>query len=118
MTMLSAGDVILVKCQFTKPPKDKFAICVSPKEKLFFFINSKPGRLADAQVEIQKHHFDCLSYNSHVETSKVVTFSPREMKTSRHKGHLSNMLKLRIKKTVRQHPHLAKRYADLVEQNF
>ena len=89
-----------------------------PEEKLFFFINSRPRRLAEAQVEIQDYELDCLSHYSHVDTSKVVTFSERELHTSRHKGPLSNLLKLRIKMRVREHPHLAKRYADLVEQNF
>ena len=116
--MLSAGDLILVNCQFTNPPKEKFAICVCPEEKLFFFINSRPRRLAEAQVEIQDYELDCLSHYSHVDTSKVVTFSERELHTSRQLDHISNLLKLRIKNRVRGHPHLAKRYADLVEQNF
>lgn len=116
--MPSAGDVILVNCQLTNPPKEKFAICVCPEKKLFFFINSQPRRLAEAQVEIQDYELDCLSHNSHVDTSKVVTFSECELQTSRHKGPLSNMLKLRIKRRVREHPHLAKRYADLVDRNF
>ncbi len=116
--MPSAGDVILVKCQFTNPPKEKFAICVCPEEKLFFFINSQPRRLAEAQVEIQDYELDCLSHNSHVDTSKVVTFSERELETSRHLDHISTMLKLRIKTRVREHPHLPKVHADLVGQNF
>lgn len=122
--MLSAGDVILIDCQNLKNPHDKFAICVCPTRKWFFFINSKPNVFTpEAQVPIRSYELACLDYDSWVDTSKVISFSdseliPAKRDKRRHKGALSNAVKLRIKKAVRIHGLLAEIYAESVRENL
>ena len=116
--MLRVGGVILVNCTLIKPPKPKFAICVSPNQKLFFFINSKPRRLADAQVKVQEFELACLAHDSYVDTSKMVTFSVNELASAQDRDLISNTVKLRIKNCVRNHSHLPGRQIELLEANF
>ena len=123
MTMLSPGDVILIFCQKLKVPKDKFTICVCPERKWFFFINSKPRPLKpESQVPIHDYELPCLDHDSWVDTSKIISFSdseliPAKRDKRRHKGSLSNALKLRIKKLVRDHERLPGHQAQVVEDN-
>ena len=122
--MLAAGDVVLIDCQKLKNPHDKFTVCVCPTRKWFFFINSKPRTLSpDAQVPIHDYELDCLDHDSWIDTSKIISFSEAELVSARrdrqrHKGPLSNVIKLRLKKRIREHGELTEEQVRVVEANF
>ena len=116
---LASGDVLYVWCDRITPPHDKYCICVSPEDRWFLFINTKPPRARDAAVLIRSYELDCLDHNSYVDTSFVYMLSEDEIasalaRRNRHKGPLSNMLKLRIKTNVRNHNLLRKQLRDAI----
>ncbi len=102
---MKPGDVLLVFCRSINPPKDKFAICLCPERRWFFFINSKPWWPPETQVEIKTHELRCLDRDSWVDTSKIVQLSASEIADARgdnrrRKGELSPMLRIKLRKTV------------------
>lgn len=121
--MLKAGDVVLIHCLSTNPPKDKFCICLCPTNKLFFFINSKQYWPKDAQIMVQPHELTFLNHDSWIDTSKVINISQSEIRNAvkdknRHKGSLSNLIRLRIKKMIKTHRHLPEAHVDVVNKNL
>ncbi len=122
--MLSPGDVILIYCRNLKDPHDKFAVCVCPKRKWFFFINSEPRkRKPDAQVEIRTYELASLDHDSWIDTSSIKSFSdaeliPAKRDRNRHKGTLSPAVRLKIKKAVREHNRLSEVQAKVIDENL
>ena len=122
--MLAAGDVLLVDCQKLKDPHDKFTVCVCPDRKWFFFINSKPRAMSpEAQVPVRDYELDCLDHDSWIDTSKIIRFSEAELvhakrDRQRHKGPLSNAIKLRIKKKIGEHGVLTEEQVRVVKENL
>ena len=57
------------KCKISNPVKDKFAICISADDSLFFLINSVDERRpyqheVEHVIYLEKHQLNCLSHQS------------------------------------------------------
>lgn len=118
MNALKAGDVIHLHCLSTKPPKNKFAVCVCPERNWYFLINSKPWWRKDTQVEIGVNELGCLKQTSHIDTSKIMYFGPGEMTSASIKGFLRDDVKNRIKEAVNAHGILPNLQSELVAKNL
>ena len=115
--MLS-GDVFHYHSRITKPPKDKFIICVCPIELLFFFINSNPPIPVGAGVEITPSELPCLSHVSYVDTSMMIMVYPEELDETSARGKILLPLRRRITACARSHGILPERFLHLLEENF
>jgi len=117
---LQSGDVLYIYCVYAKPrPKNKYVICVCPQTSLFLFINTKPRRIAqDAQVGLLKNELQCLKNDSFIDTSKLVTFSKREIDKAEPKGFLIDPIRQRIRYAVTNHNYLPPRHKQLILENL
>ena len=115
--MLS-GDVFHYHSLITKPPKDKFILCVCPEELLFFFINSKPPIPIGAGVEITPSDLPCLSHVSYVDTSKMIMVYPNELDETSTRGKIQFPMRRRIAVCARSHGILPGRFLQILESNF
>ena len=115
---MRSGDVFHCHSRITRPPKDKFVICVCPEELLFFFINSNPPIPADAGVEIMPAELPCLSRVSYVDTSMMIMVYPDELDERSARGEISPPLRRRITARARRHGILPERFLGILERNF
>ena len=76
--MIKAGEVALLRFQFSDPPKIKICLCFCIERGFFFIISTKPYRWAppDSQVTIFKEELACLDHDSYLDTSKAYEFDP------------------------------------------
>lgn len=76
---LTPGRVLLLHCDFTTPPKDKFLVLISIEpETLFFVINSEVSKfirkrewLFQCQVEIGHEEHAFLEYHSFIDCTQA-----------------------------------------------
>lgn len=115
---MRSGDVFHYHSRVTRPPKDKFIICVCPEELLFFFINSHPPVSEDAGVEIAPSELPCLSRVSYVDTSMMIMVYPDELDERSARGRISSPLRRRIAACARSHGILPERFLGILERNF
>ena len=115
--MLS-GDVFHYHSCITRPPKDKFIICVCPIELLFFFINSNPPIPVGAGVEITPSELPCLSHVSYVDTSMMIMVYPEELDETSARGKILLPLRRKIVTCARSHGILPERFLHLFRGKF
>lgn len=111
-------DVFHYFSRITKPPKNKFVVCVCPAELLFFFINSHLPIAREAGVEISPEELPCLSRVSYVDTSRVFRVYPEEFNEESHRGQIQLPLRRRIVACAKAHGILAEAHLRLLETNF
>jgi len=115
---MRSDNVFHYHSRVTRPPKDKFIICVCPEELLFFFINSNPPVAEDAGVDITPSDLPCLSHESYVDTSMMVMVYPDELDETSARGEISLSTRRRIAACARSHGILPERFMGIVERNF
>jgi len=115
---MRSGDVFHYHSRITRPPKDKFVICICPEELLFFFINSNPPIAEDAGVEIRPTDLPCLNRVSYVDTSMMIMVYPDELDERSARGGISPPLRRRIAACARSHGILPERFLGILERNF
>ena len=115
---LTAGDVLLIYCNYIKPPHDKFCVCICPKRRWFFFINSEPRRANIGQVAVLPRDLACLDHKSYIDTSKILTFSSGELSKAQHKEGINPTIRLKIRLAVQAHGVLQTTQAQVVGQNL
>lgn len=89
MKNCASGDVLHGYIRFTKPPKNKFLLCICPNELLFFFINSDPPSIeANAGFKLTPRHLACLSHVSYVNTAALITLKDHGINHMTRKGKI------------------------------
>ena len=112
------GDVFHYHSRITRPPKDKFIICVCPEELLFFFINSNPPVPDGTGVEITPSDLPCLSHVSYVDTSMMIMVYPDELDETSARGEISLSMRQKVAACARSHGILPERFLGILERNF
>ena len=115
---MRSGDVFHYHSRITRPPKDKFIICVCPEEFLFFFINSNPPVPDGAGVEITPSDLPCLSHVSYVDTSMMIMVYPDELDETSARGEISLSMRQKVAACARSHGILPERFLEILERNF
>jgi hypothetical protein len=107
---IHAGDIIKVMAHFAQPPKEKILICVCPIRFKYLVVSTDPYLLAPtAQLRVTPQEVRCLSHDSHIDTSKLITLSAMETQyivdadPQCHKGRLSATVRQSIKALILQH---------------
>jgi len=115
------GQIYLLFCLYTKPPKPKIAICVCDSKPLFFFINSEPRPYLDqsSQILVTPHELPFLDYNSYINTSEVVTcVEPITCIIKKKFSVVPKSVADKIKKTVKSSTTLAERHIKTILRNL
>lgn len=115
---MRSGDVFHYHSRITRPPKDKFIICVCPEEFLFFFINSNPPIAEGAGAEITPSDLPCLSRVSYVDTSMMIMVYPDELEETSARGEISSSMRQKVAACARSHGILPERFLGILERNF
>ena len=115
---MRSGDVFHYHSRITRPPKDKFIICVCPEELLFFFINSNPPIPDGAGVEITPSDLPCLRHVSYVDTSMMIMVYPDELDETSARGEISLSMRQEVAACARSHGILPERFLKILERNF
>lgn len=72
--MISWGKIYKIFLNYTKPPKDKYVICVHVAENLFLIINTEPRtRAPEAQLKISPQDINFLRHDSFIDTSTIIS---------------------------------------------
>jgi hypothetical protein len=99
--ILTPGKIIHVFCVFARPPKLKYAVCICPKSRFFFLINSKPrNTLPDTQVLIRKSDFTFLAEDSYINAGTICVISEDEINHGKEIDFLTTPLKSEIIKVT------------------
>ena len=113
------GNAYLIDCQFTKPPKKKYAVCVCDYDKkpLLFFINSSPRtRFApSSQLKIFPIDLAFLRKESYINTADVITCDiPYTCDIIKNFGPVPDHVKQKIKKIVHESETLPNRFIKII----
>lgn len=123
--ILTPGNVLVLFCDFTTPPKEKYLILISTNPNLLFFIvNSninefKQGldELLEAQIPLELKDHPFLKHDSYVDCSKVIRhFDATEVISQMNsglgslKGKIENRVRAQIREAVNQSRILENRF--------
>jgi hypothetical protein len=87
---LACGHVYVVWCSYARPqPKDKLCLCFCDQRSLFFFINTKAGIPAEAQIALTAADHPALSHDCYLDLSQAVTFPPQHLASAQDRGPIS-----------------------------
>ena len=127
--ILTPGNVLLLFCDFTTPPKEKFLLLVSINSGiLFFLINSKINDfkkdspdLLESQVLLDKKTHPFLTHDSWIDCSKVIrafdaaeVFQQINSKLGSLKGAITNESRKKIRAAVNDSRLLEKRFKSAI----
>ena len=116
---MESCEVLYGYIRYIKPPKNKFILCVCPKEFLFFFINSQPPLFeVDAGVKVTPTELHCLDHISYVDTSNIITLKSHGIGNMSSKGKISLPLRRKIVKCAKMHGIIPERFMQILESNF
>jgi hypothetical protein len=117
--ILTPGKIIHVFCVFAKPPKHKYAVCVCPRARFFFLINSKPrNTLPDAQVLISSSDFTFLTEDSYINTGTICVISEDEINHGKEIDFLTESLKSKIIKVTENCKYHSPANKDLIARSL
>lgn len=77
--MANKWDIIRVFRPDLLRPHDKYCICICPRRKWFFYINSEPPRFAKAAeyaITVQNYQITCITHVSYIDTTSMVDDLP------------------------------------------
>lgn len=89
MASCKLGHVYIVKTVLTKPPKDKFAVCVCVDEGFFLWINSKPRPHGKDQMALDVDCHELVTKASFLDLSRVVKHPIFELEDAAEFGRIS-----------------------------
>lgn len=114
-----AGHVYYIYCSYIKPAHHKFSVCIYPPKARFFWINTEPRKTRpDAQLLITPTELPCLDRDSYLDTGRIITFPPSDLKTAVYKNVLMPSTTKKIKDILNEHPHLTINEKNLVLENL
>ena len=88
--MLVRGNVYVIYCNYIRPPHDKICLCFCETDRLFFFVNSRPRMIADAQEIIHQSELaSALTHDSYIDLSGPKTFSAEDVLKAQDRGPLA-----------------------------
>lgn len=106
-------------CSVSVPVKDKFAICISADDNIFYLVNSCDERRPyshelDHVVYIEKRHFASLRHRSYINIKNIKNLSVGDLSVAEARGLMSNDLWLKIKSMVSNSKVVQVRYKDII----
>jgi len=110
-------DAYLLHCSFTRPPKEKYAICVCNKTPLLFFINSEARTRYDitSQLAVTPDDMPFLRHDSYINAAEVITcVIPTTCTIKKTFGHVPPHIKQAIIALVSNSKTLPKRFIDII----
>lgn len=102
MSFKNGGLYYIPQCSISIPVKDKFAICVSAEDNIFYLVNSCDERRPYAHeieyvVYIERHHFKELSHRSYINIKNIKFLPEKDLAKAMEYSIMPNDLWLRIK---------------------
>jgi hypothetical protein len=121
--MVPVASAVYAVCCSTIPRKPKFGICVVPEELLFFLFNSvhKNPATAHAAIQVSPDQAPFLKKACFLDTGLLLPFALDDIDFAIRKGKVwpvPHDLRETIKGKVSFHGILARKYENLVLQNF
>lgn len=124
--MLKNGGLYFIhNCSVSYPIKDKFAICVSAQDNIFYLVNScdekRPYRHElDFVVYIEPHNLQDISHRSYINVSKIHVLPEEDIQNSHEICVMTNDLWLRIKNKIVRCPLIQNKYKQIIsgQQKF
>lgn len=91
---IAAGDVYRLWDRFTRPPKQKRALCVCPERRLFLRINSRPT--FPPHLLVRADEADFLDHDSFLELQRLVRYYESDVSAATRLGRVTETLARRI----------------------
>ena len=120
--MIKTGAVYFIpNCTVSNPIKDKYAICVSADDNLWFLINSCDERRPyhhelDDVVYLETHEINCLKHRSYINIKNIRMLSDIDKENFSFKCLLQNDLWLKIKTAVKRNKTLQRKYKQIIDE--
>lgn len=83
MVSCKLGHVYIVQTVLTKPPKDKFALCVCIDNGYFLWINTDPRLHGYDQLPLPSGCYVLVKHNSYLDLSRIVAHPSFELEEAR-----------------------------------
>jgi hypothetical protein len=119
MVSCKVGHIYIVNTVLTKPPKEKYALCICVGPDYFFWINTDPRRHGRDQLALKKGCHNLVTHDSFLDLSRIVAHSAAELENAREFARISPELTGSILKTLENGLYiLPPQHADLVKMNL
>ena len=92
MASCKLGHVYIVKTVLSKPPKEKFAMCVCIANGYFFWINTRPAPHGRDQLPLSAGCHELVTHDSHLDLSKIFCHPDWEMDAAKEFPMISESL--------------------------
>lgn len=83
MAFCKAGHIYIVDTVLTKPPKEKFAICICVNPDYFLWINSESRSHGQDQLPLKEGSHRLITHDSYLDLSRIVAHSAAELEDAR-----------------------------------
>lgn len=71
MASCKVGHIYIIDTVLSKPPKEKYALCVCVSDNLFLWINTNPAPHGRDQFPLAEGCHELIKHNSHLDLSKL-----------------------------------------------
>lgn len=79
MASCKVGHIYIIDTVLSKPPKEKYALCVCVADNLFLWINTKAAPHGRDQLALSAGCHDLIKHDSHLDMSKLFRHSDWEL---------------------------------------
>lgn len=93
MASCKLGHIYIVDTVLSKPPKEKFALCVCVADGLFFWINTNAAPHGKDQLPLASGCHKLITHDSHLDLSKVFKHLDHEIEDAREFPCISEALR-------------------------
>ncbi|WEZ84622.1 hypothetical protein P6U16_08640 [Rhizobium sp. 32-5/1] len=92
MASCKLGHIYIVNTVLSKPPKEKYALCVCVAPDYFVWINTKPAPHGRDQLLLQNGCHELVTHDSSLDLSKMFSHPDWEMKNAKEFAQISKAL--------------------------
>lgn len=108
-------------CSVSRPVKDKFVICISAEDNIFYLVNSCDERRPYIHetgyvVYIEKSHFAQLDHRSYINIRNIKNLSSEDLGHAKEYSIMPNNLWLKIKAEVSKCRIIQEKYKEIIER--
>jgi hypothetical protein len=114
---VDSGDILRAYCTFVE--KHKCIVCICPRLRLFFFINSEPRRTTPtAQLLIKKSEYPFLDHDSYINAALLFELPASDLSKSILLGSLSIDTRNEIVRIVEDSRYLPALRREIITSNL
>lgn len=119
MASCKLGHIYIINTVLSKPPKEKYAVCVCVADQFFIWINTEPRPHAHDQLPLLTGCHELVKHDSYVDCSKIFRHPDFELDDAKEFARISDDLCKQIIAFIENGVEvLPQNHADLILENL